>query len=307
MTIDALRAALSSRRGREPGARWCCTAFRSTCTSRFPPSSWRSSRRTRTSSGSRTARASASCSRRTCRRSRRPFSVFTGNAQLFQHAMVSGARGGILAGALFAGGRWRSTSIARVQSGDESTANAAHVALLAARREDRRRAWRARREGGDGWRRLARRAGAIAAAAAVGGAADRDRRASSERGAGDRSVDGANIETRMTRKHTNRTRRAIARCAGFDSCFFVIVSVVIAGGDAAHLDDAGRAPAPAGSDGDGRRASVLRRRAARGRIRHRRTDVRVFRVRRRVGDAGRRRGRVAERDSALSRTTARRG
>src|SRR5881397_3944316 len=30
------------------------------------------------------------------------FAVITGNAQLFQHAMESGARGGILAGALFA-------------------------------------------------------------------------------------------------------------------------------------------------------------------------------------------------------------
>jgi 4-hydroxy-2-oxoglutarate aldolase len=53
------------------------------------------------------------------------FSVVTGNAQLFQHAMQSGARGGILAGALFAGGL--ALDIYRsVLSGDESTANAAH-------------------------------------------------------------------------------------------------------------------------------------------------------------------------------------
>ena len=54
------------------------------------------------------------------------FSVFTGNAQLFQHSMQSGARGGILAGALFAGGL--ALDIYRdVQSSDESTANAAHA------------------------------------------------------------------------------------------------------------------------------------------------------------------------------------
>jgi 4-hydroxy-2-oxoglutarate aldolase len=54
------------------------------------------------------------------------FSVLTGNAQLFQHAMQSGARGGILAGALFAGGL--ALDIYRgVQSGDDSTAHAAHA------------------------------------------------------------------------------------------------------------------------------------------------------------------------------------
>jgi 4-hydroxy-2-oxoglutarate aldolase len=54
------------------------------------------------------------------------FSVLTGNAQLFQHAMQSGARGGILAGALFAGGL--AVDIYRgEQSGDESTSNAAHA------------------------------------------------------------------------------------------------------------------------------------------------------------------------------------
>lgn len=52
------------------------------------------------------------------------FSVITGNAQLFQHSLTSGARGGILAGALFAGSL--AVDIYRaVQSGDESTANAA--------------------------------------------------------------------------------------------------------------------------------------------------------------------------------------
>jgi 4-hydroxy-2-oxoglutarate aldolase len=54
------------------------------------------------------------------------FSVLTGNAQMFQHAMQVGARGGILAGALFAGGL--ALDIYRsVQSGDESTANAAQA------------------------------------------------------------------------------------------------------------------------------------------------------------------------------------
>jgi dihydrodipicolinate synthase/N-acetylneuraminate lyase len=54
------------------------------------------------------------------------FSVVTGNAQLFQHAMHTGARGGILAGALFAGAL--ALDIYRgVQSGDDSTANAAHA------------------------------------------------------------------------------------------------------------------------------------------------------------------------------------
>ncbi|MGH7619358.1 MAG: dihydrodipicolinate synthase family protein [Gemmatimonadaceae bacterium] len=54
------------------------------------------------------------------------FSVLTGNAQLFQHSMQSGARGGILAGALFAGGL--ALDIYRaVLTRDESTANAAHA------------------------------------------------------------------------------------------------------------------------------------------------------------------------------------
>jgi len=54
------------------------------------------------------------------------FSVFTGNAQLFQHSMTSGARGGILAGALFAGPL--ALDIYRaVLAGDESTANAAQA------------------------------------------------------------------------------------------------------------------------------------------------------------------------------------
>jgi 4-hydroxy-2-oxoglutarate aldolase len=54
------------------------------------------------------------------------FSVVTGNAQLFQHAMQSGARGGILAGALFAGGL--AIDIYRaVLAGDDSTGNAAHA------------------------------------------------------------------------------------------------------------------------------------------------------------------------------------
>jgi 4-hydroxy-2-oxoglutarate aldolase len=54
------------------------------------------------------------------------FSVLTGNAQLFQHAMQSGGRGGILAGALFAGGLAMDIYRA-IQSGDASTANAAHA------------------------------------------------------------------------------------------------------------------------------------------------------------------------------------
>lgn len=54
------------------------------------------------------------------------FAVLTGNAQLFQHAMQTGARGGILAGALFAGPLaldiYRSTL-----SGDTAAADAAHA------------------------------------------------------------------------------------------------------------------------------------------------------------------------------------
>jgi len=54
------------------------------------------------------------------------FSVLTGNAQLFQHSMKSGARGGILAGALFAGGL--AVDIHRaVLAGDDSTADAAQA------------------------------------------------------------------------------------------------------------------------------------------------------------------------------------
>ena len=54
------------------------------------------------------------------------FSVFTGNAQLFQHSIQSGARGGILAGGLFAGPL--ALDIYRaVLSGDASTADAAHA------------------------------------------------------------------------------------------------------------------------------------------------------------------------------------
>jgi 4-hydroxy-2-oxoglutarate aldolase len=54
------------------------------------------------------------------------FSVITGNAQLFQHSMKSGARGGILAGALFAGGL--AVDIYRaVLAGDDSTADAAQA------------------------------------------------------------------------------------------------------------------------------------------------------------------------------------
>jgi 4-hydroxy-2-oxoglutarate aldolase len=54
------------------------------------------------------------------------FAVITGNAQMFQHAMQIGARGGILAAALFAGGLaldiYRSTL-----SGDTASADAAQA------------------------------------------------------------------------------------------------------------------------------------------------------------------------------------
>jgi len=57
------------------------------------------------------------------------FSVLTGNAQLFQHAMVSGSRGGILAGALFAPGL--AVDIYRaVLAGDDTTASAAHARFM---------------------------------------------------------------------------------------------------------------------------------------------------------------------------------
>ena len=54
------------------------------------------------------------------------FAVLTGNAQLFQHAMASGSRGGILAGALFAPAL--AVDIYRATlAGDQSTADAAHA------------------------------------------------------------------------------------------------------------------------------------------------------------------------------------